>query len=192
MKIMIPILFLFSLVLFKAEAKSGQPNAEGSHLHSVKQKELSNLYELAKKADKKNLPIMLTFVAEWCEFCHILGSEVLDPMALGKLYEGKYMYMRYVSIDDHEPIPGIDNKPINKDKWSDKYDAELTPTTIFIDSKGNQVGPAIVGIASIELYTMLIHKSLNIAYKKMNNPMSIPPFPEGLIRITKGGDISIY
>ncbi len=184
---MISVLFLFSLVLLKAEAKSGQPSAEGAHSDLVKQKELRNLYALAKKAEQKNLPIMLTFVAEWCDFCHILGSEVLDPMALGGLYEGKYMYMRYVSIDDHEPIPGIDNKPINKDKWSDKYDAELTPTMIFIDSKGNQVAPAIVGIANIELYTTLIHKSLNIAYKKMNNPTKLPPFPDDLIKTTRGG-----
>jgi len=176
MKQLLASLVLLSLTTFNVQAKSGQPGT-----HSVKQKELYNLHELAKLSEKNNLPIMLTFVAEWCEFCHILGSEVLDPMTLGKLYEGKYMYMRYVSIDDHEPIPGIDNKPINKDKWSDKYDAELTPTMIFIDSKGNQVAPAIVGIANIELYTTLIHKALNIAYKKMGNPMVIPPFPEDLM-----------
>lgn len=174
-------LLLCSILAFNAHAKSGQPS--GGNGHSVKQKELYNLYELAKKSEQKNIPMMLTFVAEWCEFCHILGSEVLDPMVLGGMYDGKHMYMRYVSIDDHQPIPGIDSKPINKGKWSGIYGADLTPTMIFIDSKGNQVAPAIVGIANIELYTMLIHQALNIAYKKMGNPTVLPPFPEGLMKL---------
>ena len=173
---------LIGLALFfsngQIQAKSEQPSNQA---HNVKQQELTNLQELATISKQNNLPMMLTFVAEWCEFCHLLGSEVLDPMALGGLYEGKYMYMRYVSIDDPEPIPGVDGKPIIKDKWADIYDAELTPTMIFIDSTGKQVAPPIVGIANIEFYTILIHKALNIAYKNMNNPLEIPPFAEDLL-----------
>jgi len=180
------ILFLLLLVI-KTEAKSNLPNesvnVQGDNKSSVKQKELYNLYELAKKAEAKNLPIVLTFVAEWCEFCHILGSEVLDPMALSGVYDENYMFMRYVSIDDPKPIKGFDNKLMIKDKFADKYNADLTPTMIFIDSTGKQVADPIVGIAAIELYSMLIHKALNQAYKNMNKPLKIPSTVEELFKV---------
>ncbi len=64
-------------------------NASGYAANS-KLKELTNLQELATEARERNLPIMLTVGAEWCEFCHILREEVLDPMALGGDYDGKW------------------------------------------------------------------------------------------------------
>ncbi len=149
-----------------------------SQANEGKIKELTNLHQLAQQAKQTNLPIMLSFGAEWCDFCHLLNTEVLNPMALGKLYEGKYMYMRYVSIDDDQPIPGIDNQPIIKDTWSDEYNVEVTPTVIFINGDGQEVAPQIVGITDIDEFSTLIHQSLNTAYQNMNNPLRIPDFAD--------------
>jgi len=158
------LLLVFSLLLTGCEGR-----AEGKHIQ-----ELDNLYTLGQQARQTNLPIMLSFGAEWCDFCHLLNEEVLNPMALGGRYEGKYMYMRYVSIDDDQPIPGIDNQPIIKDKWSDNFDVQVTPTVVFIDGNGKQIAPTIVGVTNVDLYSAMIHESLNIAYQNLNNPLRIP------------------
>ena len=142
--------------------------------------ELQNLQTLGEQARQKNLPILLAFGAEWCAFCHQLRDEVLNPMMLSGRYEGKYMYMRYVSLDDRNPIPGFDGKPIRKDQWGESYGVDLTPTVLFIDGNGNEVAPRLVGIANIELYAAMIHKALNTAYSKMGNPLRIPAMPEDL------------
>lgn len=139
--------------------------------------ELSNLQTLAQEAKQKNLPILLAFGAKWCGFCHELRSEVLNPMMLSGQYEGKYVYMRYVSLDDSDPIPGLDGKPIIKDQWAESYGVDLTPTVLFIDGDGKEVAPRMVGIPNIELYSAMIHKALNTAYEKMGNPIRIPTMP---------------
>lgn len=166
--------FLISLIFFSGCGQNAQATSKN------KIKELTDLQTLSAEAKQKNLPILLSFGAEWCEFCEILKTEVLNPMALGGLYEGKYVFLRYVSIDDPKPIPGIDGEKILKSKWAEKYGADLTPTVLFIDGNGNEVAPRIVGIANIELYTTLIHRNLNIAYKKMDNSITIPTMPEQL------------
>lgn len=155
------------------------PSAKANSGYSANSplKELSNLERLGKKARTNNLPIMLAVGAEFCEFCHILREEVLDPMALGGEYEGKYMYMRYFSIDDRFPIPGIDGKPMYKEKWAYQHNADLTPTVIFIDGEGKEVAEKIIGISNIELFSALIHSRLNQAYKNMGNPLRISPMP---------------
>ncbi len=151
-------------------------NASG-YAENSKLKELTNLQALAAEARERNLPIMLTVGAEWCEFCHILREEVLDPMALGGDYDGKVMFMRYLSIDEHQPIPDVNGQPIRKDELARRYKADLTPTVIFIDGQGQKVAANIVGIANIELYTTLIHKHLNQAYQKMGNPLRLEAMP---------------
>ena len=172
-----PLLTLFMASLLFLGGCDKSANANSDRYNPSKLKELTNLQTLAKQSREQNLPIMLTVGAEWCEFCHQLREEVLDPMALGGDYEGRYMFMRYLSIDDHAPIPGLDGSPIIKNKLAYRLNADLTPTVVFIDGHGNEVADKIIGIANIELYTTLIHKRLNQAYQKMNNPLRIDAFP---------------
>lgn len=168
------VLFTVGFLLISGCEQKAQANPEGQI------KELTDLQTLSIESNQNNLPILLTFGAEWCEFCEQLKEEVLDPMALGGLYEGKYVYLRYVSIDDHSPIPGIDGKPTLKGRWAESYGADLTPTVLFIDGNGNEVAPRIVGISNIELYSAMIHRALNTAYEKMENSLRIPAMPEQL------------
>ena len=172
MRFILILLLLFGL-LSGCETRAADSN---------KIKELTNLHDLAKQAREANLPIMLAVGAEWCGFCDVLKEEVLDPMALGELYEGKYMYFRYISIDDHDTIAGINNQPITKEDLSNRFDADLTPTIIFIDGYGKQVAPNIVGIVDVYTYTILMHKNLNIAYDNMQNPLRIPSIAEDLVK----------
>jgi len=139
--------------------------------------ELQDLQTLAQKAEAKNLPIMITVGADWCDFCYVLKKNVLDPMMLGGDYEGKKLYMRYLSLEDDTPIPGIAGQKIIKREWAEKHKADLTPTVIFIDSYGREVADKIVGISALELYMGLIHQRLNQAYKNLGNPMRVDTLP---------------
>lgn len=165
-------IFIVSLILISGCEQKAQANPQ------VKIKELNNLQQLSVESKQNNLPILLSFGAEWCEFCEQLKDEVLDPMALGGQYEGKYVYLRYVSIDDPDPIPGFNGTDVIKADWAEAYGSDLTPTVLFIDGEGKEVAPRIVGISNIELYSAMIHRALNTAYKNMNNPLTIPAMPE--------------
>ncbi|BBP42372.1 thioredoxin family protein [Thiosulfativibrio zosterae] len=142
--------------------------------------ELTNLQAVAQEAKQKNLPIMLMFGATWCDFCHTLRHEVLDPMELGGLYQGKYVVMRHIVIDHELTMPGFDGKPLNMRTWSDNIHADLTPTLVFFDSQGKEIAPRIVGISNLDMYAALIHQRLNLGYQALNNPIRLPAMPEQL------------
>lgn len=140
--------------------------------------ELSNLQMLAQKAERLQLPIMLVFGAQWCEYCEQLNEFVFNPMVLGKLYEERVLLMRHVGVDEPEPIYNWRGKLINKANWAYEINADLTPTVLFFDAKGQEVAPRIVGIPEVTLYMGLIHERLNTAYKNMGLNKQIPVTPE--------------
>lgn len=168
MRILSTLYLSLSLLLIQ-----GTANAQSDQPQGIKLPELTNFSELAQRAKAKNLPITLMFSAQWCEFCGILKEEVLDPMTLSGQYEDKFTFLRLVSLDDSDPFIGPNNQSILKSKWAYQLGADLTPTVLFVDWQGKEVGERIIGIANIELYSTLIHKSLNQAYKKLNNPLRI-------------------
>ncbi len=141
-------------------------------------KELENLETLGQESDRLQLPIMLMFGAEWCEYCEQLNEYVFNPMVLGGLYEGKVVLMRHVGVDEDAPIPGWNGELIKKAKWAYQLNADLTPTVLFLDGAGKEVAPRIIGIPEITLYAGVIHQNLNIAYKNMGRDMQIPVTPE--------------
>jgi len=139
---------------------------------------VDNLQTLGHTAQQQNLPIMLMFGAQWCEYCELLVEEVLDPMMLSGLYEGKVVLMRHVGIDERAPIPDWNGTLIKKSKWAYQLNADLTPTVLFVDGSGREVAPRIIGISAITLYSQLIHQNLNTAYKNMGLNKQIPATPE--------------
>ena len=148
-------------------------------------KELESLEELAQESDRLQLPIMLMFGAQWCEYCELLNEHVFNPMMLGGLYEQKVVLMRHVGVDEDAPIPDWDGNPIKKEKWAYELDADLTPTVLFLDGTGKEIAPRIVGISDISLYAGVIHQNLNIAYKNMGLDKRIPVTPELLEQRSK-------
>ncbi|WP_319380490.1 thioredoxin fold domain-containing protein [Thiomicrorhabdus sp.] len=147
--------------------------------------ELENLQALAVQSQQQQLPIMLMFGAEWCEYCEQLRQEVLDPMVAGGLYEGKVVLMRHVGVDERAPLLEWSGHSVKKADWAYQLDADLTPTILFFNSRGQEVAPRIVGIAEITLFTNVIHRSLNIAYRNMGLDKQIPPTAELLEKQSK-------
>lgn len=140
--------------------------------------ELNDLQALGQEAQKNQLPIMLLFSAKWCDYCLVLKDQVLEPMLLSGMYEGQWMYMRQVNLDDGTPLKTIDGRTLSKGKWAFQMKADLTPTILFLDGNGKQVAEPIIGISEVTLYTGLIHSRLNQAYQTMGLKRQIPATPE--------------
>ena len=56
---------------------------------SAEVKHITQLDEIAQIAEQQNLPIMISFVAEWCPYCKILEEDMLKPMVISGDYDGK-------------------------------------------------------------------------------------------------------
>lgn len=145
-------------------------------------REMDDFHWVAQQARGDNLPIMIMFTAQWCEFCNQLKDSVLNPMIRGGLYDGYAMYMRQVSLDMHSPIKFSEEETIEKRAFARMYNADVTPTVIFVNSRGLPVAEPLVGTFDVQLYAGLIHARLNEAYQRMNNPMRLPTSPEDMRR----------
>ncbi|CAN8139396.1 thioredoxin family protein [Thiomicrorhabdus sp. 6S2-11] len=140
--------------------------------------ELQNLQTLGAEAKTKQLPILLIFSAEWCEYCEVLKEHVLHPMSINGMYEGKVVFLRNVGIDEPEPIPDWHGNPIKKSKWAYQINADLTPTVVFFDGNGKEVADRIIGISEVGLFASLVHVRINQAYANMGLTKRIPATPE--------------
>lgn len=152
--------------------------AQAGKSHSLP--ELQNLQTLGEQAKQRQLPILMIFSAEWCEYCEVLKEQVLNPMAINGMYQGKVAYLRNVGIDQPEPIPDWNGKLIKKSKWAYQINADLTPTVAFFDGNGKEVAERIVGISEVTLFASLVHSRINDAYRNMGLDKRIPATPEQL------------
>ncbi len=170
---------LFALLIFSV-LTWGQAVAQ-SNTHMPQHtyfKEAVNLQTLGTLSQQKQLPILLMFGAESCDYCKLLIQDVLEPMALGGIYEGNVVIMRHVGIDEQALIPDWNGNLIKKSQWAYQLNADLTPTVLFVDATGKEVAPRIIGISEITLYAGLIHQRLNTAYQTMGLNKQIPATPE--------------
>lgn len=162
-----------------------QNTASNEQVTTDKLIELTDLQKLAEQSEKKGLPIVLMFSAQWCEYCDVLKEHALNPMMKSGLYEGKLGLFRHVGIDEAEPLVLLNGERLKKSKWAYQLNADLTPTILFIDSRGQEVAERLVGISELTLFSALVHARLNEAYKNMGIDKVIPATPEQLEKQTK-------
>ena len=114
----------------------------------------TDLAATARLAARKAIPIVVMFEARWCEFCHILREEVLDPMAGNRAdYEGRIAFFRRVSIDSDTPVADFDGRMTTHRALGERYDIDVTPTAMLFDP-GGRVLRRIVGLpgGTVETY----------------------------------------
>ncbi len=115
-------------------------------------------------AEKK--PVVVFVSQHGCEFCHLLREKVLHPMlAAGELQER--IILREVSLDDGFSFDDFDGKIVSGREFSDRYDAVVTPTLLFLDSQGREVAEKMVGINNVEYYGFYLDKSIESATKEV-------------------------
>ncbi len=167
---------LASGILEDLAAFQQSPQASTNELTEMP--ELTDLHALAQQSNQKELPIILMFSAQWCEYCEVLKEHALNPMMKSGLYEDKLGLFRHVGIDEPEPLLLLNGKRMKKSKWAYQLNADLTPTILFIDGQGKEVAQRLVGVSELTLFSALVHARLNDAYKNMGLKKVIPATPE--------------
>lgn len=148
--------------------------------------EIDDFSLVASEASNKNIPILIMFTAEDCGFCKQLKREVINPMLKGGLYDGYAMLMRQISVDSKVELLLPDGESVKKFRYARSHRAFATPTLIFVDAHGRQIGDPIIGTADTQLYAAMIHKSVNQGLTKLGNPMKLPVVPEAMTRPLPG------
>jgi len=113
--------------------------------------EESNFQQLSKIMKEKSLGLVLMLHAEHCPYCKLMEDEILSPMVKSGEYDKKIL-IRKLQIDEERDVINFAGKTVKPSDISDKYNAHITPTLVFLDYLGNERIPQMVGINTVEMF----------------------------------------
>ncbi len=125
----------------------------------------------SRLAVQKQTPILILFSMEGCTWCHYVEEEHLKPMLRNSEY-GKKVIIRRVMTDDYGDLIDFNGNTISSSDFSIRYDANLTPTVVFLDHHGNQLS-RILGVRNTEYYGGDLDDSLDLSLQMIRKQLAL-------------------
>ncbi len=112
---------------------------------------VSDLEEDGKVGRSSNAVILLYFSAPDCRYCMKLEEAVLKPMLRSGDYD-KRVILRKVDWRSPAIVVGFLGQRISLHSLAEHYAVKVTPTLIFVDSRGREVARRILGFKSADFF----------------------------------------
>ena len=154
-------ILLSSLILFFSL------NSYGSDDFDSVVSEESNFQKLSLGLKENLLGLVLMFHAEHCPYCAIMDNEILSPMIRSGDYD-KLVLIRKLQIDESRDVKDFVGKVVDPSDISDRYNATLTPTLVFLDHQGNQKAEMMIGINTVELFGAYLDAEIDKLVENVN------------------------
>ncbi len=129
---------------------------------------IRDMRDEAKQAEQRQLPILILFSMRLCEFCAFIRQEYLMPRMKNPDFANKIIF-REIQTESYKYLRDFNGEIIGADKMAMRYKADLTPTLVFINSKGEQLVNKIVGITNRSYYEAELDTNIDQAYKKVQS-----------------------
>lgn len=125
----------------------------------------NNMEESMKKAEQENMPILINFYADWCEWC-----KKMDKLTYGNKKVASFINKNTVALSVNP------EKDIKASELAEKYSVTGYPTVILINSDGfilNSVNGYVEGEAMISHIEKALEKNQIIKKALANKEPSI-------------------
>lgn len=138
-----------------------------------------NFAEISHLSTKQGLPVVVFVSRDACPYCRTLRDQVLKPMLAADKFAHRAILVE-VSLDRVDPIAGFENGQMTVSDFGELYRAEITPTLLFLDSEGREIGKRLIGISNLEFYGHYLQKSIDEALLAIEsgNPQGLKPASE--------------
>lgn len=150
------ILFV-SLTLILVTHTSAMDTDKPNRLKNVES--WSKLIETAK-LDKK--PIILLIEQRHCGFCQRLKREVFGPLANDPAYF-EHAIFKSVLTDFDGPAIEVNGIQVSGFDFAESFDANITPTVLFLDYSSNEIQTRLVGYEANNAYLERFMRRLDSA-----------------------------
>ncbi|MBN4080283.1 thioredoxin family protein [Beggiatoa alba] len=122
----------------------------------------TDLYQDARLARNKGVPLVVMFSQDNCHYCGIVREQFLKPMLISGDYTNKAI-IREVKIDSFDDVRNFDGTLIPSDELATFLRAVLTPTVMVFDSTGKS-HHRILGITNEYYYGGELDDAIDKAY----------------------------
>lgn len=131
--------------------------------------EVKTLHDLKAEFEQvgENRVMLLLVSQPGCSYCEQIKEEILNPMVKSDHY--KSVLIREIKIHSTHSLRDFQGKRVDATLFAKRYDAWATPTLLFIDSKGNELAPKMIGINTPEFYGYYVDKNLDSAQAALSN-----------------------
>ncbi|GKT11887.1 MAG: hypothetical protein ISEC1_P0860 [Thiomicrorhabdus sp.] len=132
-----------------------------------------DLYKAGITADKNKVPVVIFVTATWCNYCRRLEENILEPLFLTTDLESYGEFSQLLLDKPHWMMKDFNNNNIEMKTLGPKMGVKVVPTTLFLNSKGEQIAEPIIGLTLEEFYPGNLERSLNQALKVLGNPKRV-------------------
>ena len=119
----------------------------------------------AKEARSKDVPILVLFMSESCEYCETVLKQFLLPMQRDPEYDGKVI-LRQIESGSNDPLMDFHGEATTYSKFARKHKVWGTPHVMLFDSEGN-VLTSIEGLLTVDYYYAFLVDAINESLEKV-------------------------
>lgn len=121
-----------------------------------------SMKDVAQRSIERGIPIVVFISRAACPYCRTLRKTILGPMVAANKFDRRAMVVE-VSLDRIGAMTGFDGGQTTARAFGETYQAQITPTLLFLDSEGREISQRRVGIPNLEFYTHYLNESINEA-----------------------------
>ncbi|MDQ7015730.1 MAG: thioredoxin fold domain-containing protein [Gammaproteobacteria bacterium] len=122
---------------------------------------VSDLRQEAKLSQQSRLPLLISFSAEECHYCELIEEDFLEPLLLRQVDRDRVI-IRKLELDG-EDVRGFDGVLLSPAALARFYGVTVTPTVLFLDSKGEELSERLIGISTPDLFGAYLEQSIDQA-----------------------------
>lgn len=129
----------------------------------VQSSSLPKIYDLTKDAiiaQKNKRPILILFSEHDCAYCEIVKDEALVPISKLKNYQNTVIVKEIYSDD---VFKGFFNQVSTGSQFLAMYGVDFFPTLLFLNHKGMEIAPRLVGVVDKNIYWQQVDQRITIA-----------------------------
>ena len=126
---------------------------------------IDDLQQFSAIAKQRNVPILIFFSMTDCAFCQIIRDEYLLPMQSRKT-ESERILIGELLIDAYNYVGDFNGKLVSADNIGMRYMADLSPTLVFVNHKGEELAERIIGFKGRDYYDTTLEHAIKQSIKK--------------------------
>jgi len=131
----------------------------------------TSLRAAGEAAAGRQLPILLVFSAFECPYCETLEEEFLRPMLISGEYTDKII-IRKLLLDQGAYVTDFSGNVVAVDSLASRYGVFVTPTLLFLDTRGNELAERMIGINTLEMYGGYLDECIDTALFTFRHPQA--------------------
>jgi len=123
---------------------------------------------LKQQAEQSEMPVLLLFTSEDCEFCEAIRQNYLLPMMRSSDYRDAILF-RQLYMDEFRLMRNDQGRLVGGDQLALDFKVSVSPTILFLDANGHEVAERIVGVSGADYFDKTLQLHISQATQSMLN-----------------------